>query len=76
MRSVRAMPPKMLISTALTLGSPTRIRNALATASWLAEPPTSRKFAGAPPASSMMSMVAIARPAPLTMHPIEPSSWM
>jgi len=32
-------------------------------------PATSRKLAGAPPASLMMSMVAMARPAPLTMQP-------
>ena len=32
----------------------------------LALPPTSRKLAGEPPRSLMMSMVAMARPAPLT----------
>src|SRR5436189_176072 len=47
--SVRAMPPKMLIITALVLASETRMRKAFFTASWLAEPPTSRKFAGSPP---------------------------
>ncbi len=36
-------------------------------------PPTSRKLAGLPPASLMPSMVAMARPAPLTMQPISPS---
>ena len=49
MRSVRAMPPKMLIITALTLGSETRMRKAFLTASCEAPPPTSRKFAGSPP---------------------------
>src|SRR5215203_3028845 len=49
MRSVRAMPPKMLISTALTLGSDTRMRKAFFTASCEAPPPTSRKLAGSPP---------------------------
>ena len=39
-------------------------------------PPTSRKLAGSPPASLMMSMVAIASPAPLTMQPTLPSSLM
>ena len=49
---------------------------ALATASALAPPPTSRKFAGDPPASLMMSIVAIASPAPLTMQPTSPVSLM
>ena len=38
-----------------------------------APPPMSRKFAGSPPASLIMSSVAIARPAPLTMQPMSPS---
>jgi hypothetical protein len=38
----------------------------------VAPPPQSRKLAGSPPLSLMMSMVAIARPAPLTKHPIDP----
>ena len=41
-----------------------------------APPPTSRKFAAAPPAYWMMSIVAIARPAPLTMQAMLPSSLM
>ena len=49
---------------------------ALLTVSALAVPPTSRKLAGLLPASLMMSMVAMARPAPLTMHPTVPSSLM
>ena len=52
----------MLISTALTLLSDIRIRNAFLICSALAPPPTSRKLAGSPPASLMMSIVAIARP--------------
>src|SRR3546814_9099642 len=44
--------------------------------SLLAPPPTSRKFAGKAPFSLMMSIVAIARPAPLTMQPMLPSSLM
>ena len=39
-------------------------------------PPTSRKLAGSAPCSLMMSMVAIARPAPLTRQPIVPSRAM
>ena len=38
------------------------IRNAFLTCSSFAPPPTSRKFAGSPPAYLMMSIVAIARP--------------
>jgi hypothetical protein len=70
------MPPKILINTALTFLSDIRIRNALLICSALAPPPTSRKFAGSPPASLMMSIVAIASPAPFTMQPIVPSSLM
>ncbi|KAA6417230.1 MAG: malate dehydrogenase [Trebouxia sp. A1-2] len=39
----------------------------------VALPPTSKKLAGEPPCSLMMSMVAMARPAPFTMHPMLPS---
>ena len=41
--------------------------NASVTCSAVALPPTSRKLAGVPPCSSMMSMVAMANPAPLTV---------
>src|SRR5579864_2189656 len=71
--SQRKMPPKMLIKTAFTPWSERRILNAFLICSALAPPPTSRKFAGLPPAYLMMSMVAIARPAPLTMQAIVPS---
>jgi hypothetical protein len=46
------------------------------TVSAFAVPPTSRKFAGSPPASLIISIVAIASPAPLTMQPTLPSSLM
>src|SRR5215467_10314005 len=49
----------MLISTAFTFLSLSRISNACVTCSSLAPPPTSRKFAGIPPANWMMSMVAM-----------------
>ena len=52
------------------------ILNALVTCSLLAPPPTSRKLAGSPPKYLMMSMVAMARPAPFTRQPMLPSSWM
>ena len=42
----------------------------------LAPPPMSRKLAGLPPARLIRSIVVIARPAPLTMQPIVPSSRM
>ncbi len=74
--SHRMMPPKMLTSTPLTLGSDRMIPKASVTASSVAPPPTSRKFAGSPPCSLMMSIVAIARPAPFTRHPMFPSSAM
>ena len=50
------------------------ILNAAVTRSFVAPPPTSRKLAGDAPYSLMMSMVAIARPAPFTMQPMLPSS--
>lgn len=37
-----------------------------------APPPTSRKLAGSAPYSFIMSIVAIANPAPLTKHPMLP----
>ncbi len=49
---------------------------AIATCSAVAPPPTSRKLAGCPPASLMVSIVPIARPAPLTRQPMFPSSAM
>src|SRR5438552_13852544 len=74
--SQRRMPPKILMNTALTSGSLIRMRKAFFTCSAEAPPPTSRKFAGEPPAYLMMSMVAMARPAPLTMQATLPSSLM
>ena len=60
----------------LTLGSPVMILNASLTWLAVAPPPTSRKLAGEPPCSLMMSMVAMARPAPFTMQPMSPSRAM
>src|SRR6478609_3397014 len=74
MMSQRMMPPKMLTRMPFTLGSDRMILKAAATFSLDALPPTSRKLAGSMPYSLMMSMVAMARPAPLTMQPISPSS--
>src|SRR5215510_14278462 len=64
--SQRMMPPKMLTSIPSTFGSLRISLKAVATRSRVAPPPTSRKFAGLPPCSLMMSIVAIAKPAPLT----------
>ncbi len=52
------------------------ILNASVTFSVVAPPPTSRKFAGDAPNSLIVSIVAIARPAPLTRQPMLPSSEM
>ena len=46
------------------------------TFSFVAPPPTSRKLAGSFPYNFIISIVAIANPAPLTMHPIEPFSFI
>ena len=70
------MPPKMFTRIARTLRSARISRIAAATFSARAPPPMSRKFAGSPPARLTRSIVVIARPAPLTMQPIVPSSLM
>jgi hypothetical protein len=70
------MPPKMLTRIAFTFGFDSMILNAAVTRSVVAPPPTSRKFAGSPPKSLIVSIVAIARPAPFTMQPMLPSSEM
>ena len=66
----------MLTRIARTFGSARISRIAAATLSARAPPPMSRKLAGSPPARLTRSIVVIARPAPLTMQPIEPSRWM
>jgi hypothetical protein len=76
MMSQRMMPPKMLTRMPFTAGSAVMILKAAMTFSLEAPPPTSRKLAGSAPYSLMMSMVAMARPAPLTMQPISPSRAM
>src|SRR6516165_3052698 len=76
MTSQRMIPPNMLTRIPSTLRSLRMSLNAVVTRSLVAPPPTSRKFAGLLPCNLMMSIVAIARPAPLTMHPILPSSLM
>mmetsp|Transcript_3298 Transcript_3298/g.7975 ORF Transcript_3298/g.7975 Transcript_3298/m.7975 type:complete len:350 (-) Transcript_3298:88-1137(-) len=70
------MPPKMLTRMPSTLGSESRILKAATTAGVVTPPPRSRKLAGSPPLSLMMSMVAMARPAPLTRHAMLPSRLM
>src|SRR5688572_22994151 len=74
--SQRRMPPKMLMKMARTALSDSRIRKAAFTFSVLAPPPTSRKFAGSPPADLTLSTVAMASAAAFTMQPMSPSSAM
>src|SRR5580765_299943 len=74
--SQRMMPPKMLTRMAFNPGFLIINANASVTCSVVAPPPTSRKLAGSPPNSLMLSMVAMARPAPLTRQPILPSREM
>ena len=50
-RSHRTIPPKILIKIALTFLSERMILNPFFTVSAEAAPPTSKKFAGSPPAS-------------------------
>ena len=75
-QSQRLIPAKMFTRITRTFGSCSTIRNAFAIFSGLAPPPTSRKFAGRPPWWTIASIVPIARPAPFTMQPTEPSSAM
>ena len=56
-----------------TLGSSKITLKASITRSLVAVPPTSKKLAGAPPKFLIISIVPIARPAPLTIQPIFPS---
>jgi len=71
--SQRTMPPKMLTKIALTLSELRISLKASVTRSLVAPPPTSRKLAGAPPFNWITSIVAMARPAPLTRQPMLPS---
>lgn len=66
MASHLTIPPKILTKMAVTLGSLVMRSKACLIACGVAPPPTSRKLAGEPPFSLMISIVAIARPAPLT----------
>src|SRR4051812_47149991 len=72
--SQRVMPPKMLNSTALTLGSERMTSTAWVIASAFEPPPASRKFAGWPPACATTSSVLMTSPAPLPRMPMSPSS--
>lgn len=68
------IPPKILMRIVSTFGCEFKISKAVLTYSTLAPPPTSKKLAGSPPYNLMISIVAIAKPAPLTMHPMFPSN--
>lgn len=67
------IPPKILMRMVSTFGCEFNISNAVLTYSTLAPPPTSKKLAGSPPYNLIISIVAIAKPAPLTIQPILPS---
>ena len=74
-RSQRTIPPKMLIKIAFTFGSFMIILNPASTVCALAVPPTSKKLAGSPPLNLIISIVAIAKPAPFTIQPTLPSNF-
>ena len=67
------IPPKILIKMPLTFLSAKISLKAAVTFSFDAPPPTSKKFAGSEPYNLIISIVAIAKPAPFTMQPILPS---
>ena len=73
-RSQRTMPPNILTRIASTLSLARIILKASEARSAVAPPPTSRKLAGSPPWSLIKSIVAMARPAPLPMQAMLPSS--
>ncbi|CAB3228801.1 unnamed protein product [Arctia plantaginis] len=64
---------KTLTKIDFTLGSASNIFMAAVTCFWPTPPPRTKKLAGFPPFRLKMSRVAIARPAPFTMHPTLPS---
>jgi hypothetical protein len=66
------IPPKMLMKIDSTSGS--LFNNFIASTiySSSAPPPTSKKLAGFPPYNLIISIVAMAKPAPLTKQPIFP----
>jgi hypothetical protein len=66
----------MLIRIAFTFISESMILNPFLTVSADAVPPTSKKYAGSPHDIFIMSIVAIAKHAPLTIHHTFPSSFM
>ena len=70
------IPPKIFIKIPLTFLSDRIIFRAAETFSFEAPPPTSKKLAGYFPYSLIISIVAIANPAPLTIQPILPSNLM
>src|ERR1700678_3561513 len=74
MVSQRMMPPNIFTRTPLTAGFFSMSLNASVTFCAVAPPPTSRKFAGSAPNSLMVSIVAMASPAPLTRQPMLPLS--
>ena len=69
------MPPKILISTAFTFGRTAEYGSILDLLGDCAAADV-EEVAGLPPASLMMSMVAMASPAPFTMQATLPSSLM
>ena len=67
------IPPKILTRIPSRRESSRMISNAAVIDSLSAPPPMSRKFAGSPPYNLITSIVAIAKPAPLTKQPMFPS---
>ena len=64
-----------MINIASTFLSEIIILSAPVTFSLDAPPPTSKKLAGEEPFNFIISIVAMARPAPFTIHPIFPSNF-
>ena len=67
------MPPNIFTKIARRFGLRNMSLKASVTFSVVAPPPTSRKLAGSPPNNLIVSIVAMANPAPLTRQPMLPS---
>lgn len=66
------IPPKMLMKITFTEGWLVIISKAAVIYLALAPPPTSKKLAGSAPNNLIISIVAIAKPAPFTKQPMFP----
>jgi hypothetical protein len=70
--SQESIPPNMLMTITYMFSSFSRSFRASMIYSWVAPPPKSKKLAGSPPNSRIVSICARAIPAPLAITPMFP----